>query len=531
MQRAIRGRLQEAGRGLSAFTPAQRVIAVLGVALLVLGGVAFTRWATAPTYAPLFHNLAGEDAAAITEQLDAEGVLYELEDGGSTILVPREEVNDQRLKASAAGLPAASDTGYALLDEQGVTASQFQQQVTYQRALEGELATTVQSIDGVRTAVVHLAIPEESVFLDEAAAPTASVLVDTAGGRDLSVDQVQSIVHLVASSVDGMEPDGVTVVGADGALLSAAGESAAGVGGGVRDQQTTEYEKRTEAAVQAMLEKVLGPGKAVATVTADLDYDQTQRTTETFTSEDGVPPLSESSTTESYVGDGAGVGGALGDNGVLGMDATELAEVDAEGGSGYTKESVTRNNAVNKVTEQTTAAPGSVRRQSVAVVVDAQAAAGTGIAQLTDMVNAAAGVDAARGDVVSVTQAPFDTTAADQAAADLAAAAAAEAAERTQRLIAYGAGGLLLLIVLAVVLLLARRAAKKRKREVIDLGELDVLYDPAPAPEAIEGPRAPMLTPAGPDDIALRREEFAELVDQQPAEVADLLRGWLAEKK
>jgi len=530
MQKQLLARLQGLGSTLSAFSPAQKVLAALGVALLALGGLAFARWASAPSYSPLFSNLAGADASAIVDELDAAGVTYELADGGQTIMVPQEAVYAQRLKMSAAGLPAETGTGYALLDEQGVTSSQFQQQITYQRALEGELANTVGSIEGVKTAVVHLAIPAKDVFLDETADPTASVLVETSPGRGLSVDQVQSIIHLVASSVDGMAPEDVTVVGADGALLSAAGQGA-GAAGGVREQQTTEYEQRTATSVQAMLDRVLGPGNAVASVTAELDYDETQRTSETFTAEEGVPPLSESSTTEEYTGNRAGVGGALGDNGVLGMDGMEADAGDGNGDGAYTKEAVTRNNAVNKVTEQTVAAPGAVRRQSIAVVVNTPAAAGVGVAQITEMVTAAAGVDAARGDVVSVTQAAFDTTAADAAKEALAAAKAEEAAAATRQMIVYGAVGLLLLVLLVVALLLARRAAKKRRREVIDLGELDVLYDEQ-GPEALDGPRAAELpAPTGPDAAALRREAVGDLVDQQPAEVADLLRGWLAEKK
>ena len=530
MQRALLTRIQGLGSSLSAFSTAQKVLAGLGAALLVLGGVAFARWASAPSYSPLFSNLALSDASAIVDQLDAAGIPNELADGGQTVMVPREEVYAQRLKMSAAGLPSETGTGYALLDEQGVTSSQFQQQITYQRALEGELANTVGAIEGVQTAVVHLAIPEKDVFLDETADPTASVLVESGPGRGLSVDQVQSIIHLVASSVDGMAPEDVTVVGADGALLSAAGEGSTGTGG-VREQQTTEYEERTRSSVQAMLDRVLGAGNAVASVTAELDYDETQRTSETFTAEEGVPPLSESSTTESYSGARAGVGGALGDNGVLGMDQTEVADGTGDGDGAYSKESVTRNNAVNKVTEQTVAAPGSVRRQSVAVVVDTDAAAGAGVAQITEMVTAAAGADTARGDVVSVTQAAFDTSAADSAADALAAAKAAETAAATRQLVIYGAVGLLLLVLLVVALLLARRAAKKRRREVIDLGQLDVLYDEQ-GPEALEAPRtAELPAPTGPDAATLRREAVGDLVDQQPAEVADLLRGWLAEKK
>ncbi len=527
-------RARGAGSALGAFTPAQKLLAVLGLAVLVLGGAAFSRWATTPTYAPLFSNLAGEDANAILEQLASDGVEYELEDGGSTIMVPKEAVSAQRIKAAAAGLPSDTGTGYSLLDAEGMTSSQFQQQITYQRALEGELASTIEGIDGVNTAVVHLAVPEESIFDDEAGTATASVLVDTAAGASLTDDQVQSVVHLVASSVPELDVEQVTVSGSDGTLLSAAGSGLAGGVGG-RDGQTTDYERRTESAVQTMLDRVVGPGNAVATVTAELDFDQTQRTEEEFTTTPDVEPLSESTQVETYTGGAAGVGGALGDNGVLGMDGQEVAGDGTDGEGGYTKESTTRNNAVNKVTEQTTTAPGSVRRQSVAVVVDTTAAADAGVPQLTQLITAAAGVDAARGDTLAVSQRPFDTSGADAAAEELAAAAEAEAAAQRQQLVVAGGIGLLVLVLLVVLALLWRRAAKKRSRQVVDLGELDAMYrrddvitqDGAALGTARPGPQ---LVAAGPSPEALRRAEVGELVDQQPTEVAAVLRGWLSER-
>lgn len=528
-------RLKGLGDKVSAFTLGQKVLTVIGVAVLALGGTALVKWASTPTYSPLFSNLAADDASAITDQLTTDGVKFELTDGGQTILVPQESVSAERLKAAAAGLPSDAKTGYSLLDTQGVTSSQFQQKVTYQRALEGELATTIQGIDGVRTAVVHLAIPEQSVFTDTAGKPTASVLVDTKPGTKLTDDQVQAVVHLVSSSVPDLDADQVTVSDAKGQLLSAAGVGV--TGSGSSDGQTAKYETDTAARVQAMLDRVLGPGKAVASVNAELNYDQTQRTTETFSTTAGVPPLSESNNKETYTGNQSGVGGALGSNGVLGMDGEETTKGTGTTG-GYVKESNTRNNAVNKVTDSTTVAPGSVRRQSVAVVVDTAAAASAGIPELTQMVTAAAGVDTARGDTLAVNQMAFDTSAADTAKQDLAAAKAAQAAEAQQKLIRQGATALVVLIAAIIILVLWRRAAKRRRREVVDIGALERLYpptgpvvDPDGDALALPGTTGPMLTPAGPDPAALRRAEVGDLVDSQPAEVADLLRGWLTETK
>jgi flagellar M-ring protein FliF len=515
----------------------QKVLIAIGVAALALGGTAFATWATKPTYAPLFNNLAADDASAITTQLTADKVPFQLADGGTSILVPQADVDAERLKAGAAGLPSSAKTGYALLDAQGITSSQFQQKVTYQRALEGELAKTIESIDGVNTAVVHLAIPEESVFTDTTSKPTASVLLDLGAGTTLTNDQVQSVLHLVSSSVPGMDSDQVTITDNKGELLSSAGTGLTGTGAG--DSQTQAYNQRTQASLQAVLDKVVGPGKAVASVSADLNYDQTKRTTETFSNPNSTPPLSESTTKETYDGSASGVGGALGSNGVLGMDG-ESAGTDtgtSTGSGGYTKESDTVNNADDKVTEQTTVAPGTVRRMSVAVVVDAKAADKIGVQQLTDMVTAAAGIDTTRGDTLSVTPATFDNSASKAAAKELAAANAAKAKAAQRNLMIQGAIGALVLLVLLIAFIAWRRAAKKRRRTPVDLGELERLYPPTGPLVDPDGALAlpestgPVLTPAAPDPAALRRAEVGDIVDAQPAEVAELLRGWLTETK
>src|SRR4051794_38918121 len=191
---------------LSTITLGQKVVIGLLALGLVLGGVFFFRWITAPTYAPLFSNLASSDASAIVTELGNEGVSYQLQDGGSTILVPQTQVAQLRLTMSGKGLPASQDTGYSLLDQQGITTSQFQQQVTYQRAVEGELAKTLEAIHGVNAAVVHIAMPKDTVFTDDQGKPTASVLLDLSPGSHLAGEQIQAVTNLVSSSIEGMSP-------------------------------------------------------------------------------------------------------------------------------------------------------------------------------------------------------------------------------------------------------------------------------------------------------------------------------------
>src|SRR3712207_6298167 len=247
--------LRRLGSTFGSFTPGQKAVTLLGIVALAVGGVFFANWAFQPAAAPPFRNLSGQDASAMVEELSASGVPYELADGGATVLVPQDQVYDMRLKMSGQGLPAQADTGYALLDKQGITTSEFMQKVGYQRALEGELGKTIKSIEGVKAATVHLVIPQKDIFSDDEKHPTASVLVASQAGKELDNQQVQAIVHLVASSVEGLDPDQVTVAGADGTVLSTGdGKGLTGGAGDVRSQQTQQFETRMNTALQAMLE-------------------------------------------------------------------------------------------------------------------------------------------------------------------------------------------------------------------------------------------------------------------------------------
>jgi flagellar M-ring protein FliF len=518
--------------GFKSFSPGQKTVAIFAVLAIVVGGFLFSSWVTKPSYSPLFSNLASADAAAIVEKLSAANTPYELANGGQTIMVPQDQVYDLRLQMSGAGLPTQQDGGYSLLDKQGVTTSEFQQQVTYQRAMEGELAKTIKSIDGVQSAVVHLGMPEKSVFADEEKKPTAAVLVELGPGKRLAPQQVQAIVNLTSSSISGLTPENVTVADSTGAVLSTAG--AVGGGAGVADarsQATKDYEDRLAGSIQAMLDQVVGPGRSVAKVTSQLDFDQTQTKTEKFTSDPKTRPLNESATTETYTGTGTGGTGA----GVLGPD-----NIQVPGGAGngsYNKRQSATQNAVDKVTEVRNAAPGAVVRQSVAVLLDAKASAALPAGEVQKLVAGAAGINPARGDNVVVSQMPFDGTAAKDAAKDLAAAKAEE--QRAQLMSIGKTAGLALLV--ALLVFFAWRQSRKSSRTDVAYADLERLDDSelveleayrarelaAANRAALEGTRGPVE----PDPSAAKRDEISAMVDRQPDEVAQLLRGWLADRR
>ncbi|MCU1438701.1 MAG: fliF [Naasia sp.] len=531
------------GRILAAireFTIAQRTLALLAVAVLVLGGVALTAWMARPTMSPLFSGLSGEDAAAIVDQLSAGNVEYQLADGGGTIMVPADKVDKERIAAAAAGLPSQGTSGYQLLDSMGITASEFQQDVTYKRAIEGELARTIGAISGVKTASVQLAIPEQSVFVEQQQEPTASVFLETSGS--LSTNQVQAIVHLTSAAVDGLDSTNVSVVDAKGNLLSVVGEGAVGNA----SQQASDYEAQMQATVQAMLDRVLGPGNSTVVVAAEVSNESAQQVSETYTAPEGAPTLSESTTSETYTG---GAGGAA--TGVLGPD--NIAVPGGEGGDGsYLNESEVRNNAVDKVTETRIIPAGAIARQTVSVAVNADAVTGVNEATIENLVAAAAGIRADRGDAVTVETAAFSTSAADAAKGALAEAKAAAEQENLLRMVTTGVIVLAIVVTLIIAMALLRKRSR-RKDEPIDVGDLLVTPPGAGRPAGLDAAAgvawplegtggAPSLAgaatlPLGPlatqeaSEFERMQADINALASVDPGKTADYLRALMDDRQ
>src|SRR3954468_4439250 len=474
MPAALAGPLARVKTLLSTISVGQKIVIGLLLAGLALGGFVFYRWITTPTQAPLFTNLASADASGIVAQLNTDGVPYTLADGGGTILVAQDKVYDLRLAMSGKGLPASDSTGYSLLDQQGITTSEFQQQITYQRALEGELSKTLEALDGVNSAVVHLAIPKDDVFATDQKDPTASVLLDLKPGSQLSGEQVQAVTNLVSSSIEGMAPEQVTVADSSGAVLSAAGEGVTAGAGDAQAQAEQDEEARLAANAQAILDRVAGPHNAVVTVRADLNFDKVDTTAESYNYTPGTPPISQSTSGEKYSGTGAATGGVLG---------SESTATTGNGNSTYDKSTDTTNNAVGKTVTTTDGAVGTIDRLTVSVVVDSATAGGVNQAQLESLVSNAVGLDTARGDAITVASMAFDTTAADKAAADLAAANAAEKSAQMWSMIKTG--GIALGIVLLVLVVWLR---SRRSREEYEEYEEE---EPEPARIQVESVRDP----------------------------------------
>jgi flagellar M-ring protein FliF len=330
---------------------------------------------------------------------------------------------------------------------------------------------------------------------------------------------------LVASSVEGLDPKQVTVSDSTGQVLSAAGDDAATLGN-TRAQQVEEFEQRMGRSVTSMLDKVVGAGNTAVQVTADLNFDQTTtQTTRYFTDPEQVP-LSDTTMTETYTAPGGGAdaqaGGVVGPDGRLNPNAAG-----GDGATAYKKKQRTSDNAVGQSVEHREAAPGNVESLHVGVVMDTRALAAVDVADVEELVTSALGIDAERGDTVEVTSMPFDRTGEEAAAEALAAAQAAD--ERAELMSMAKTGGLVL--ALMMVLLLAWRQSKKRAQQR-DQATTYVVEQLRRNNEAVTAAApAPELPPAL-EALELKmaaRDEISALVEKQPEDVAQLLRGWLVE--
>lgn len=492
---------------------AHRVVIVTAAAVLVMVAFLFVRWVTTPSYTLLYSGLDDKTLATAIEGLETAGVPYKLEGGGSRVMIPREQLYATRAALASEGIVGeAAPPGYELLDEQGLSVSDFRQRVDYQRALEGELSKTLMAMDGVQGATVRLVMPEEELFTERQQPVTASVLLDTA--RDLDQTEVEAVQFLVSSSVEGLDVDQITIADADGTVLAAPGDGAGGSAGGVGNRnmrQTREFEQALASDVQQLLERT-GGGPASVVVRAQLNYDQTQTETERYGPDEGVA-LKEQTSAEDYQGAGTPPGGAVGVDGGP-VDGGQGQE------SQYNREEVLREYGVDKVTATTTAAPGSIERLSVAIVMDDGSLTGATVpsnAQITELVSAALGLDEERGDTVAVQAVPYPAPEEGEE----------PATGGIMNLLPQIVAALVLLLVAVALFLMTRRRNKAARRpEPIEIEELDEL-EVADEPELELEPREP-LPEIGQDPL---HTDVTELVERQPEEIATLLRSWLADRR
>jgi flagellar M-ring protein FliF len=529
MRDQITGRLQALQRTFGSFTAGQKVVAIIGGLALVLGAVMVFRWASAPSYAPLFTNMAPADASAVVDKLNSAGTPYQLGDSGTTVLVPQNDVYDARIKLSGEGLPSQSSEGYGLLDKQSLSTSQFQEQTTFKRATEGELEKTISALDPVNAAIVHIAMPQQQLFSTDQQPTTASVLVQTQPGSTLTTEQVQAIVHLVASSVTGLDPKNVTVTDSAGNVLNTAGDDQYAQAD-TRTQQVQAFEDRMSANVTSMLDRIVGPGNSTTQVTADLNFDKAAfRTTRYFTKPKPLP-LNVSKSSEKYAGAAGSNGyGVVGPDGQL--DPTASTGTAGTPGSKYGKNQETLNNAISNQVEQREVAPGGVQAIHAAVVIDTQSLKGTTPNQVQQALAAAMGIDPKRGDTLDVQTMPFDRTQQLAAAAELATQQKADA--KAAMFSNIKTGGLVGVVLLSLLVAWLRGRKRRKAREEATSYVVEQIRLKNEPPTALPpNPPAAELEAGDPAELrSAAREEIAAMVERQPEEVAQLLRGWLVESE
>ncbi|HEY2560218.1 MAG TPA: flagellar basal-body MS-ring/collar protein FliF [Caldimonas sp.] len=424
------------GGRLQAMPLRSKVSAVIGVAALAAVVLAMTAWNSHGDYKVLYANLSDKDGGAVIAQLSQMNVPYRMSEGGAAILVPAAQVHDLRLKMATAGLPKGAVSGFELMDSARFGQTQFQERLTFQRGLEGELTRSISSLAAVQAARVHLALPNQNGFFREQQKPSASVLLTLHPGRTLDRAQVAGIVHLVSSSVPEMSPKAVSVLDQSGALLTGGGGDGPPGGAGL-DAQQLAYVNQIEAGytkrILDLVEPIVGHDNLRASVTAEVDFSQTEATSEEFKPNQGADAsISIRSQQTSEQGSGAGttlasgIPGAASNQPPIAATAPltgasqplQGAPTTAVGGSGGRREAVT-NYEIDKTVRVTRSATGSVKRLNAALVVNNRSVTDAKgkttqipltadeIEKITAVVRESIGFNPERGDSVKVVNAPF----------------------------------------------------------------------------------------------------------------------------
>ena len=524
-------------------SPRSRALFALGAASIAAIVAAAWLWSTSPNYGILFTNLSDRDGGAIVSQLSQMNIPYRTSDGG-TILVPSDKVHEARLKLATQGLPKGSIVGFESLEQPKFGQTQFQEQLSYQRALEGELARSIQTLAPVESARVHLALAKSSGFLRDKEPATASVLLQLHPGQTLDRSQIAGVVHLVASSVPDLSTKNVSVVDQHGDLLANQGDSTVGL-----DSTQLDYVNQIEAStikrIEDILEPIVGRGNVRARVTADVDFSNTDIEDESYApnqAADKATVRSQSTSDNGQTADkAAGVPGSLSNQPPVPATAPingqnpPLNPSASGAGANNTHHEQTTNYEVSKNIRHTHAATGQIRRLTAAVVVNNKAAekAADGTAtpstpwdakeidNLQNLVRQAMGYDEKRGDTLNLVNAPFTMP-------DLGPVEPVPFLERPEILALAKQGGqaLLFLLLTGIVVFGVLRPAVKSIGTATPKVVTEVVpADSATAAGAVAG-EAPAVEGGRPP---LSLEGVRQIAKSDPVAVANVVKQWVGE--
>jgi flagellar M-ring protein FliF len=526
------------GARLSRFTgfwngltgPSRRLI-VSAAVIFFVGLVILWRMSGSIAYANLTSGVDPQDAASITTKLTDAGIPYKLSNGGGTVQVPADKLDQARLDLAGSNLLGGGGVGFEIFDKQSLSATDFTNRVNMLRAREGELARAIGKYEQVQTATVKLAMPDEKLFRSEQDPTTASIILDLKPGQTLDAEQVRGIVNLASSAIPGLKAEAVALTDTRGNILSGPGASAEQAGLNARVQAEADRERQIQSKLDAMLVNLVGPGKAVANVDVVLNMDQVQSEKETV-DPDKSAPLDSATTEEKLLAEGGAGGGVAG----VGSNTPGQPQFPAVTGNGaktdYTKTTKTDRNVVDRTRSSIQEAPGDIERQTVSVLIDETVTTPEMLATIDEAVKGTVGyVDKPRvagvlPDIVTVKPVKFADPKAVAAATDGGTTSTGTEAKGGLDMIglaktaAVGIGVLLLLF-------MARRSLRRRQTALERaLPEL-LRRGPVPVAELSAASNVPALE--GQKKSAIQ-QQMEQLALAKPEDVASLLRGWLLER-
>jgi flagellar M-ring protein FliF len=491
----------------------QKILLVSVTVAALAAIVGLVNMVNRPSYGSLFSNLNPQDASKIVEKLKERSVPYALENEGKTILVPKQQIYDLRLALAGEGLPQSSVTGYEIFDRTNLGVSDFVQKINYRRALEGELARTILQLDEVEAVRVHIVVPEKALFKDDQKSPTASVVLKLKSGKPPKRESIQGIAHLVASSIEGMETNNITVVDSKGILLSDNTKS-----NSMSALSSTQYELQQKVETylankaQSLLEGVVGARNSLVQVNAELDFRQVERTLEQYDPENSV---------------------------VRSEQITEEKGSSKDSLPPSTRTSNVTNYEVNKTIEHIVENVGAIKHLSVAALVNGKESSverngaksteykprsEDELSKFTDIVKRAVGFNALRNDEVSVVTLQFgsDTPKEDFLYKNSPATDWSDIAEKTLFVIAMIGG-------VVIVRSLLNKVRIRTRTE-----DYEVYGDPVVA--AIRRQKVNIQLPPATEEISVeaqlrsqRRNRVSSYITEKPDEATRLLKVWLVE--
>jgi len=536
----------ETAQGFTGLPVLRQLGLMIGLAASVALGFAVVIWSQEPSYTLLYGNLSGTDTSQVLDALQKSNIPYQVDESSGAIMVASEKIHDARLKLASEGLPKGNGMGFELFDkEQELGTSKFIEQARYQHAIEIELSRSIMTMRGVKSARIHLAVPKRSVFVRKKEKPTASVVLDLYTGHGLSDGQIASIAHMVSSSVPGLLPENVTVVDQSGNLLSRVSKDDMMSATSGQFEFTRKLEDNYKRRIENLISPIVGPGRVRAQVVADMDFTMTEKTRESYNPD--MPALrSEQLVTESSggsSGSGIGVPGALSNQPPAGGTTQQEAgqnNTNAANTNTSSNSRTTRNYELDKTISHTRSSVGSIRKLSVAVLVDdLQKVDEAGkmtrsplndaaITRLQTLVKEAVGYDSVRGDSVNVINASFYVPEKQE-----------ELPEQgmlekpwVQNVIKQALGGLVVLILIFGVL-------RPVLRSLTDKGTADTQLRLAEAGgggatgelgddtvQISAGGNVPQL--GSPDQMDDKLQVAKSIVTQDPGQVAQVVKTWVA---